>query len=95
MIDSFVDKAWSCFNRLTSEKTPPDKRRRCKDSSRPTINWMCSPEDRFDAASSSGYPGSEFGVSHMSLDPSKLPDPEKLEMAFSQLLVGLIAKKVE
>ena len=95
MIDSFVDKAWSCFNRLTSEKTPPDKRRKSKDSSRPSINWMCSPEDRFDAASSSGYPGSEFGVSHMmSLDPSKLPNPEKLEMAFAQLLVSSNKRKL-
>uniref|UniRef100_A0AC34GY59 GBD/FH3 domain-containing protein n=1 Tax=Panagrolaimus sp. ES5 TaxID=591445 RepID=A0AC34GY59_9BILA len=92
MLDSFVDKAWTCFNKISSavERKPPDRKRKTKpkfdrslsQQNIDGIDWICRPEKSSTLSDGNGTISRSFGV-------EKMPNPEKLEAAFIELLEEL------
>uniref|UniRef100_A0A914C7A6 GBD/FH3 domain-containing protein n=1 Tax=Acrobeloides nanus TaxID=290746 RepID=A0A914C7A6_9BILA len=75
MIEDFMERAWSCLNKLKAEKKPPDRPR---ENSITTVTFSSGLTDSISKRSN-----------YLTLDPAALPEADELNEAFQKLLEEL------
>uniref|UniRef100_A0A914CR61 Formin GTPase-binding domain-containing protein n=1 Tax=Acrobeloides nanus TaxID=290746 RepID=A0A914CR61_9BILA len=75
MIEDFMERAWSCLNKLKAEKKPPD---RPPENSITTMTFSSGLSDSISKRSN-----------YLTLDPAALPEADELNEAFQKLLEEL------